>query len=112
MQDGSECAFSDEWFHFAMESFFEGTVEGHFEGVQGAKMVRVDEYLIWFSKAKGEPILLHDFAVFFGTFRPHLCGLLIEKQLMKESRGEGNNNCSARHTQLVALKPQAIRDLI
>lgn len=32
------------------------------------------EYLVWFSKAKCEAILLHDLAILLCSFGPHCCG--------------------------------------
>ena len=45
------------------------------------------KYLVWFSKAKIDPILVHDFAVFFGSFGPHGCGFVV-KMLSKGEKAE------------------------
>ena len=42
LKDGSECAFGDEGFQFAMEGVFKIAMEGHFEGMGRPQMVGVN----------------------------------------------------------------------
>jgi hypothetical protein len=55
-----------------MQCIIEELPERHMEGMTGSEEGSIEENLVWFMEREGEAVGLHDFAVLFRAFGPHL----------------------------------------